>query len=198
MMQIRGVNRPGFWGGVTALCMTLAFCGTPSAQEPAGDAAAKRKAEAAKLLDQHRVPLAVARDRAKVMHDIYSATLDVMHHRYFHGDRAVVPARALEDVFATISRDSSAEARWIAVNLQAMNIDHEPETDFEKQAAREIAAGKAELEVVEGGYYRRAGEIPLAGGCVSCHAGFFRDATKTSKFAGLVISVPISDAPKSE
>ena len=50
--------------------------------------------------DVLRVPVAVARDRAKLMHEIYSATLEVMHDRYFHADRAVVPARAMEDVFS--------------------------------------------------------------------------------------------------
>lgn len=35
----------------------------------------------------------VARDRARVMHDIYAATLDVLHHRYFHRDRSIIPAR---------------------------------------------------------------------------------------------------------
>ncbi len=142
-----------------------------------------------------RVPVAVARDRARTMHDIYEASLEMMHHRYFHRDKAVVPARAMEDVFSEIRRRSKAEARWISVNMKAMSIDHEPETDFEKKAAREIADGKSDIEVIESGYYRRAGAIPLSGGCVSCHGGFFNAPSKTPKYAGLIISIPVVDAP---
>lgn len=150
-----------------------------------------------KVEESKRVSVEVARDRAKVMHDIYEATLDVMHHRYFHRERSIVPARAMEDVFSEIKRQSQVDARWISVNLKAMSIDHEPASDFEKKAAREIADGKSELDVVEDGYYRRAGAIPLSSGCVSCHAGLFKEATQTPKYAALVISVPIiSDSGK--
>lgn len=146
-----------------------------------------------------QVPVALARDRARLMHDVYAATLHVMHERYFHGERAMVPARALEDVFTEIKRQSRTDARWIAVNLKAMSINHEPKSDFEKSAAKAIAEGKSELEVVEDGYYRRAGAIPLADGCISCHAGLFKEASKTPKFAALVISVPLSsDSGKSQ
>ena len=67
------------------------------------------------------VPLDVARDRAKVMHDVYEATLEVLHHRYFHGNRATVPARAMQDIFSAIERQSKVKARWISVNMKPMN-----------------------------------------------------------------------------
>lgn len=153
------------------------------------------KADSTTAEKNERVPEAVARDRAKVMHEIYSATLDVMHHRYFHRERSVLPARAMEDIFAHINQQSGMQARWIAVNTKAMSINHEPATPFEKQAAREIAAGKTSVDVIEDGYYRRAGAIPLDAGCVSCHGGFFKEASKTPRFAGLVISVPVSRDP---
>lgn len=137
------------------------------------------------------VSVGVARDRAKVMHELYSATLDVMHDRYFHGERAIVPARALEDVFAEISRQSKVEANWISVNTKAMSLNHEPKTDFEKKAARELSAGKDDLESVEGGFYRRAAPILLHESCVSCHTAFFAQVPKTPRFAGLIISIPV-------
>jgi hypothetical protein len=97
----------------------------------------------------------------------------------------------MEDVFSEINRQSKAEARWIAVNATAMSIDHEPESEFEKRAVREIISGKSEYEAVEDGYYLRAGAISLGGGCMSCHGGFFRAPSTGKKFAGLVISIPI-------
>lgn len=140
------------------------------------------------------VSMEIARDRARVMHEVYISTLDVIHHRYFHRERTVVPARAMEDVFMDVKKSMKMEARWMSVNLKAMSFDHEPQSDFEKKAAREIAAGKSEVEEVEGGYYRRVAGIPLTGGCLGCHEGFFKPPTKAPKFAALVISIPIKDA----
>lgn len=180
-------------GTASILCVTVALCG-----EPAGNTAPQKpggKSAAPQIDAKDRVAVEVARDRAKLMHDIYAATLEVMHHRYFRGERTTVPARALEEVFSEIKLQSKAEARWISVNMPAMSIDHEPSNDFEKKAALEIAAGKPEVEVVADGYYRRASPIPLTGGCVSCHGGFFREPSKTPKFAGLIISVPVTTAP---
>lgn len=150
-------------------------------------------APAETVADESRVSVEVARDRAKVMHDVYSATLEVMHDRYFHDERAIVPARALEDVFAELDKQSHVKARWISVNTKPMSIQHEPKSDFEKKAAEAIAAGKSELELVENGYYQRAGAIPLSAGCVSCHTGFFSGAPKSPRFAALVIRIPIDE-----
>jgi hypothetical protein len=138
-----------------------------------------------------RVPLVVARDRAKLLHEVYASMLDVIHRRYFHADRAIVPARAMEDVFSDMERTAHIEARWIVANLKAMSVDHEPETPFEKQAAREITRGSKEIETVEAGFYRRAVPVPLTADCISCHGGFFRQPSSTPKFAGLVISIPV-------
>ena len=168
---------------------------TVSAETDEERAAAKAKEAQAKI-DAARVPLEQARDRAVMMQDIYAATLDVIRHRYFHGDRTIIPARAMEDIFSEMKRQSQAEARWISVNLKAMSIDHEPESEFEKEAARVLSTGKKSFEKVDGGYYRRAAPIPLNAGCISCHGGFARDVSRTPKFAGLVISLPIhADAP---
>ena len=139
-----------------------------------------------------RVSVEVARQRAKLMHDVYAATLEVLHHRYFHDSRAIVPARAMEDIFSDMASQQNINARWISVNTKAMSLQHEPKSDFEKKAASEIAAGTSAIELVEEGFYRRATAIPLAEGCVSCHAGMFAEAPKSPRFAGLVISIPVN------
>lgn len=174
-----------------ALFVAVALCGevpTDGANQPE---AATDGAGAAD--DDLRVPVAVARERAELMHRVYAATLEVLHHRYFHDTRAMVPARAMEDIFAEMARQSQVEAKWIAVNVRAMSLSHEPKSEFEKAAAREIGDGKEYYELVEDGYYRRAGAIPLASGCVNCHSGFFKEPPKTPRFAALVISVPVKD-----
>lgn len=161
-----------------------------ASQEANADAAPKSES-AANETKVAGVPLDVARDRAKLMHSIYSTTLGVMHDRYFHADRSIVPARAMEDVFSEIEQETGSKANWISVNLRAMSINHEPATDFEKRAAREIATGESAVETTEDGYYRRATAIPMTGGCISCHAGVFNQTAKSRKFAALVISIPV-------
>ena len=170
-------------------CVTWVLC----AQSPnavANQSKDSQKAASDKPTD--RVSVAVARERAKLMHDIYDATLDVMHRHFFRREGSVLPARAMEDVFAEMAKQSSAQAKWISVNTRAMSIHHEPETEFEKLAAKEIAAGKADFELVENGYYQRAGRISLGGGCVSCHTNQFSSPSTSPKFAGLVIRIPVN------
>lgn len=165
-----------------AALVVLAAVGWGRATEPEG-----------KLGSEHpAATTAAARDRARVLHSVYVSTLDTIHRYYFHANKAVLPARALEDVFAEIAEKERIEARWIAVNTPAMSIHHEPKTPFERQAAAAIAAGKGSFEQVDGGVYRRAGAIALADGCVACHTGFAKLPT-TQRFAGLVISMPIAE-----
>lgn len=154
--------------------------------DPPKEAATKKAAD-------ERVTVAEARERAKLMHQMYSATLDVVHHHYFRREGAVLPARALEDVFAEMEEQTKIKARWIAVNTPAMSINHNPETEFEKKAAEVIASGKAEYDRIEDGHYKRAGVIPLGVGCVGCHTKVFQNTARTPRFAGLVISIPVRD-----
>lgn len=131
-----------------------------------------------------------ARERAELMHNIYAATLEMMHHRYFRGDRVTIPARAMEDVFSEIDRQSKIKSSWIAVNSRAMSIDHEPEGEFELAAVKAISGGEDHFELADDDTFRRVGAIRLSGGCMNCHGRF--GSTSTSKrFAGLVIEIPL-------
>lgn len=136
--------------------------------------------------------VALARERAKLMYEMSAATLEVMHQHYFHVNKAVLPARAMEDVFAEVNQQTKIKARWIAVNTKAMSVHHEPKTDFEKKAASEIASGKTSYEAIEGDQLLRAGVIPLTAGCVNCHSGGFTGTQpKSPRFAALVVTVPL-------
>ena len=179
---------PGIATGVLLLTIGL----YAEQQDGAGEKSGKVKSSVSEETSKpDGIDVALARDRAKQMHEIYSSTLDVIHHRYFHGDRATVPARAMEDIFRDMKRRSNADAHWISVNTKAMSIDHDPKTDFEKRAAKELAEGKAEIEEIEGGIYWRAGAISLHAGCLSCHEGLFRTSSNKPRFAGLVVNIPI-------
>lgn len=170
---------------------TNANAGTTSTSSasatPSGSSASGKKARPEPV----RVSVAVAKEKAALLHDVYSETLDTVHHRYFHGDRAVIPARAMEDIFDSMKRKHGYEGRWISASFTPMSIDHEPETPFEKEAAKKLMRGEEFHEGVEDGFYRRAGSISLSGGCVTCHQGSFAPPSPGRKFAGLVISIPV-------
>ena len=169
------------------LWFTLAWC----AESPAGAQSGKTPPAAEQTREENRLTVAAARDQAKLMHKIYASTLEVMHQHYFHKNRTMVPARAMEDVFEEMDVHSQIKARWISVNTRAMGVDHEPRSDFDRKAAAEIASGKDEYEVVTDQTYQRAGVIHLGASCVSCHTGFFTEPAKTPRYAGLIISIPI-------
>lgn len=188
------------FAAVVSLCV-LGLTLVSSAEPPARDAGARQKgtpASAQQTEEHQRAPLtlAEARQRAELAHNFYSATLDAMHRSYFTSATAPVPARVMERMFKDVEREENLQARWIAVNARAMSIDHEPDTDFEKTAAKEIAAGKGSYERVENGVYQRAGAISLMNhGCLTCHHGFGKKNTK-DRFAGLIISIPVQAAGK--
>lgn len=188
MMKVTRLATPVIAASV--LCLVITLC-AESQEGKATNAEDNKPSVSKSKSESDRVNVVVARDRAKQMHEIYSATLDVIHRRYFHGDRATIPARAMEDIFTEMRHRSKVEARWISVNTKAMSIDHDPKSDFEKRAAKELSDGKEEIEVIEDGYYRRAGTISLHAGCLSCHEGLFQSSSKKPRFAGLVISIPI-------
>ena len=190
-MKAKWFTGPGIAAGVFGiLCVAIALCAEPQDRNVTQSEESKPSASDS-IVGDVRVDTVVARDRAKQMHEIYSATLEVIHRRYFHGERATIPARAMEDVFTEMKHRSKIEARWISVNTKAMSIDHDPKTEFEKRAAKELAEGKTSIDVVENGYYRRASAISLNSGCLSCHEGLFQSSSKKPRYAGLVISVPI-------
>lgn len=140
--------------------------------------------------------VASARERAKLLHDVYATTLEVIHRHYFRRDGPVLPARAMDDIFEEMARMSGGYANWIAVNTKAMSIDHEPTTEFEKRAAAELSEGKPEVELVTKSVYRRATPILLGTSCVGCHTKMFSEPPKTPRYAGLVISIPLKQAKK--
>jgi hypothetical protein len=176
--------------GVLAVTVTL-YAEPP--RDPKNDVTTSAQAESTdKPENAKRVSVEVARRRAKLTHSICSAMLDVIHHQYFRHERSTVPAVAMEDAFLRIADQENVSARWITVNAKVMNIDHEPQDEFEQQAAKAIAAGKTEYESVEKGIYRRAQGISLMNkGCLQCHLGFGASG-RIDRFAGLVIAIEVS------
>ena len=134
--------------------------------------------------------VAEARGRARLLHEAIHGALQVMHRDFFREDEGLtIPSRSLEDVFREMARSYQVELRWLAVNTDAMNVDHKPQTEFEQSAVRALASGKLEFEAAEASIYRHAGAVRLSSQCLKCHVPF-RTSTK-DRTAALVISMPL-------
>lgn len=131
-----------------------------------------------------------ARRQAEVLHTAVHATLQAVHHRYYREDEGLpIPAAMLKKVFSDIEKEQQITIRWLAVEGQAMNTDHEAKDDFEKKAVQAIKSGQGSFEFVENQVYRRAGTIVLGNNCLKCHVPD-RKSTAERK-AGLVISLKL-------
>jgi hypothetical protein len=132
-----------------------------------------------------------ARGRARLLHELVHATLQIVHHEYYREDEALkLPAASMNQVFGELAKRQKAKLRWLAVNAQAMNVDHEPRDEFEKQAARALAAGKIEFEQAGEGEYRYAGPITLTSDCLKCHLP--NRKSNQNRSAALVITMPLA------
>lgn len=155
----------------------------------------RKRADATVPADsKDRITLDAARDKAAQLHSIFESTLHAMHRNYFHREkeRNPVPARAMQEIFSDLGRESHIDVRWISANTKAMSLDNEPQDEFERLAAKEISSGKDSFDRVESGSYRRAGSIVLGGSCITCHAAStFGPPPTTPRYAGLVISIPV-------
>jgi hypothetical protein len=141
--------------------------------------------------------VAEARQRARLLHETIHGTLQVMHRDFFREDEKLkIPSRSLEDVFSELAKSHKVEVRWLAVNAEAMSVDHKPQTDFERSAVRAIAAGKAEYDEHDAARYQYAGAIRLGSQCLKCHLPN-RKSTEDRQ-AALVLSFPLqAQAPGS-
>ena len=155
---------------------------TKAATNPAGQAADAQKTLAA-TVDE-------ARERARLLHETFHATLQFVHHEYYRPDQKLaIPATTLKRVFDELATSRNVKLRWLAVNAQAMNVDHIAEDEFEKAAVMALTKGQEEFSQVEDGVYRHAGAITLSSECLKCHLP--RRTSTKDRTAALVISIPL-------
>jgi len=129
------------------------------------------------------------RVRAQLLHETLHATLQIVHHQYYREDEGLaIPAATMKKVFREVEARHQVRLRWLAVNAKAMNNDHEPVNDFEREAVQALSSGRTDHEAVQGGVYRRAATIRLSSECLKCH---LPDRTSTAdRAAGLLIEFP--------
>jgi len=175
-----------------AVVAAIGTWGLAAAKEPADDKSSGPSA-AEKALANSPVKASnveQARRQAEILHGAMHATLQIVHHRYYVEDEGLpLPAFALKEVFEDVERQEHVKLRWLVVEGQAMNTDHEPETPFEHEAVRAIKDGKPFHDQAADGLYRRAAPVLLTAHCLKCHVPN-RMSNATLK-AGLVITIPV-------
>lgn len=148
--------------------------------------------------------IAEARARAMLLHETIAGALQVMHRDFFdEEDVRAIPSASLEDVFHELLKSHDVTVRWLIVDTDVVNVDHEAQDSFEENAAKSLAKGQPRFETIEEGRYRYAGPIRLASQCLKCHV---KDRTSTDeRTAGLLIAMPLqipdqatNGAPQSE
>ena len=161
------------------------------ANMPAGDAAAGQQESTSSAATTTKPTLDEARSRAALLHDAFHATLTTVHHEYYREDEGLtIPAVTLKTVFADLTERHHVQLHWLAVNAQAMNVDHQAKDDFDKQAVKALASGKPFHEAVSGNLYRRAAPITLTSDCLKCH---LPNRTSTAaRIAALVITQEVA------
>lgn len=173
------------------LCLLVESSLAEDPQPPASSSTvADQAAEADDTSEYTPATVAEARGRARILHEAMHGSLQVMHRDYFREDQGLkLPSRSLEDVFSELASTYGVELRWIAVDLRAMNVDNDPETEFEKEAVRILKSGKDEYEAATADEYRFVGKIQLSATCLACHAS--RRSSNDPRSAGLVITMPL-------
>lgn len=132
-----------------------------------------------------------ARARARLLHESIHGTLQIVHRDFFMEDEShSIPSASLEDMFAELSKSYQVELKWLVVETDIVNVDHQAVDDFEKAAVAALKDGQPRFEAVEDERYRFAGPIRLASQCLKCHV---QHRTSTAdRTAGLLISMPLN------
>lgn len=142
--------------------------------------------------DQNQLPKNIeeARGRARLLHETIHGSLQVMHRDFFREDEGMpIPSHSLEDVFKELARSHKVNLRWLAINARAMDIDHEPKSDFDKAAVDVLKTGKEFYESQTDGLYQYVGTIRLSASCLKCHLP--ARSSNDDRAAGLVIQMSL-------
>lgn len=138
---------------------------------------------------------AEAKARAMLLHETIHGTLQLVHRDFFIEDESrVIPSASMEDVFEALKESYDVRLKWLVVETDVVNVDHQAEGEFEKAAVKALAQRKPYFDAVEKDTYRFAGPIRLASQCLKCHVRNRKDTE--DRTAGLVITMPLAIAPQ--
>ncbi|TWU41967.1 c-type heme family protein [Novipirellula artificiosorum] len=133
-----------------------------------------------------------AKVRARLLFETINGSLQVMHRDFFDDeDTFAIPSRSLEDVFSELKKSHHVEIRWMTVNADVLNVDHDAKSEFEKAAVKALSKGEPAFEKTGDGIYQYAGAIPLRSECLKCHLR--RRTRNEPRTSALTITIPINE-----
>ncbi len=183
------MTMPGWLSPVISVTMALLYSVAPGRITPADEnIPTKTLPEASAVAPTTTVR--EARRQAEILHSTLHSSLRVIHDRYYKEDEGLpIPAAILGEVFRDVEAEQNVKLRWLAIEGLAMNSDHKPADEFERQAAGKLKAGERSHEITGDGVYRRAAPITLSSHCLKCHMPD-RKSTR-DRVAGLIIAIPV-------
>ncbi len=114
------------------------------------------------------------REQVKMLDDLYKTAVVSITKRYVTAQDKEPAIMVAKDVFGAMSKQGWHKAKLVDASGEPLNDDNAPRTDFEKDAAKEMNAGKPYFERVVGeGKDRRllaATVVPVVmQKCADCH-----------------------------
>jgi hypothetical protein len=161
-----------WWGGLACVggLATLLAAVVPGAFR-ARDARADGGAQAPVVQDP---ALERTREQVKMLDDLYKNAVVSITKRYVGGQDAQPAIMVAQDIFGAMKKQNWHSAKLVDASGEPLNDANAPATDFEKEAARAINAGKPYFERVVGDAADRrllaATVVPVVmQKCAECH-----------------------------
>lgn len=114
--------------------------------------------------------LAAARERVRMMDDIYVTAVLVTHKMYVRDPGTPAAVTWAKQVFHGLQGKGWPEARILSGVDRPLNPENDPSDPFERDAVAAFRAGKPSFERVEGGVLRYATALHVVdASCITCH-----------------------------
>jgi hypothetical protein len=182
--------------------IVLAFAGLLAASMVAAAPGAKPRRAAAKKPASAKAPtkaagvtramtLDEARTAVTMLDDAYNELLLSIHH-YYPDPKLEAAATTVKRIKNVMNKKGWPNAEFLSVNAMVMNPDHIPREAFDVAATRKVRSGERRVEQLAKGKLRVVTEVPLEGGCFSCHWTPGRNSGK----AAISWTVPLRQAKR--
>ena len=136
-----------------------------------------------------------ARREVKMLDDLYKTAVVLITDKYVEDGASAPAGVAAKAIFATMKKNGWHEARLVDATGKPANEDNAPSDDFEKEAIKQLKAGKPYYEqvVTQDGvrHLRAATIVPVVlEKCAICHA-HYKDAKKGEAIGAIAYKLKI-------
>tara|TARA_R110002111_G_scaffold247140_5_gene310214 strand:- start:30393 stop:30935 length:543 start_codon:yes stop_codon:yes gene_type:complete len=171
--------------GTTVLLLTLAVSNFVAAETP----------QEGKQAGPSKAAVDRARKTVKMLDDIYKSAIVLITENYVNDDNDLPAGSAFVALFQSMDKKGWHTVRLIDLTGEPYEPENVAKDDFEKQAAKQLKAGKPFVEQViekDGKPYLRAmTAVPVVmQKCVMCHPQY-ADAKKGAAIGAMSYTLPI-------